>query len=334
MKVLVVCLVDDYGDPNRGLSFEYFNIYMGMRQIADEVLLFDFYKVLRERGQVAMNRELVEIVRRERPDVALFALFKDEFLADALDEVRKHTTSVAYFFDDDWRRDFIKRWMPHFDFFTTPRRPSYRRYLADGVANAIYSPFGYNPEIYDRRDGPMLHDVSFVGGSHPWRVYVMKRLRAAGLPVAVFGPFWPSGKIEQDAMIDVFARSRINLNLSNSRHWDVRYLASSWRAVRTTLKSPKDREQIKARHFEIPACGGFQLTYYCEDLEHHFVIGEEVEIYMGIEDLIDKIRFYLEHETERHQIANAGYTRARSDHSVRSRFRDLLQEIEARASSS
>jgi spore maturation protein CgeB len=128
-------------------------------------------------------------------------------------------------------------------------------------------------------------------------------------------------------MVDVFSQSRVNLNISNSRHWDLRYVLSSYRALRTTLRSPKDREQIKARHFEIAGCGGFQLTYYCEDLERHFVIGDEVAVYLDPDDLVDKVRFYLAHDEERERIAAAGYERARRDHTAGRRLTDLLAAV-------
>ena len=58
-------------------------------------------------------------------------------------------------------------------------------------------------------------------------------------------------------MIEVFSRSRINLNLSNaSNPW--------WRRWR------RRRDQIKGRNFEVPGCGGFLLTQPADDLERYF----------------------------------------------------------------
>ncbi len=331
MKVLIACLVDDHHEPGRGrYSYEYYNLYLPLTDIATKVVLFDFRKLLLERGREAMNHELVETVRRERPDVSLFALFKDEFLPDAVDEIRQHTRTVAYFFDDDWRRDYFVHWASHFDMLTTPQRWTFQRYQVEGPRNVFYSPYGFNAQEYRRVEVPKRYDVSFVGGNHPWRGFVINRLRRAGIDVAVFGPFWPAGMLDQAGMVDVFNASKINRNLSNSVHWDARYLVTSLRALRTTLHSAKVREQIKARHFEIPGCGGFQLTYYCEDLERHFLLGEEVAVYSGVEDLVDSIRFYLRHEDVRERIARAGYERACRDHTGQRRLADLLAAVMAR----
>ena len=330
MKVLVACLVDDHRDPGKGRSFEYHNLYLPLQQVAAEVVLFDFDRLMRERGREGMNRELAETVRRERPDVSLIVLFKDEFLPETLEEIRRVSRTVAYFFDDDWRRAYFAHWAPRFDFVTTPRRWTFERYQAAGLRNVLYSPFAFNAREYRRVDVPPRYDVSFVGGNHPWRGFVINRLRKAGIDVAVYGPYWPSGMLDQQAMVETFSASKINLNLSNSVQWDARYLLSSWRALRTTLRSPKDREQIKARHFEIPGAGGFQLSYYCEDLERHFVIGEEVAVYTGVDDLVDKIRFYLEHGDVRERVARAGYERAQRDHTMQQRLTSLLDAVTPR----
>lgn len=330
MKVLIACLVQDSRLPDQGFAYEYYNLYQPMTRVSSKVVLFDFLRLVQEQGRDAMNRHFLQVVRAERPDVVLISLFTDEFRKETIRKVGQHCTTVSYFLDDDWRHDFVEEWIPHFHFFTTPRTWTLRRYRARGLTNVIYSPFGFNEELYGPRPVPFRHDVSFVGGGHPWRSWVIRYLQKAGIDVAAFGPFWPAGKLTQERMIETFTASRINLNLSNSRHWDVRYLLTTRRALRTTLRSPKTREQIKGRHYEIPGCGGFQLSPYCEDLERHFEIGEEIAVYTDLDDLVDKIRFYLSHDDERRRVADAGYRRAVRDHTATARMERLLEELAKR----
>jgi spore maturation protein CgeB len=332
MKVLLAFNLHAYGRPERGLSYEYYNLLLPLQEVADGVVPFDFAGIEIERGREGMNRALLETVRQEKPDVAIFALFMEEFLPETIAAVRRHTRTVAYFFDDIWRREYVARWAPRFDHFTTPIHGNYRRYLRAGLAGAIYSPFGFNEQIYRRLDLPPRYDVSFVGGAHPWRAFVVDRLRKAGFDVFAAGPFWPRGKLDQEEMVEVFNSSRVNLNLSNARQWDARYLLSSWRAMRHTLRRPrvvetKVRDGIKGRHFEIAGSGGFQLSYYAEDLERHFRIGEEIAIHLDLDDLVEKVGYYLESEEERRQIADAGYERALSEHTATRRLRELLDTV-------
>ncbi len=341
MKVLLAFNLYAYGKPERGLSYEYFNLYLPLQQVAEQVILFDFATLQHEHGKEAMNRELLTVLRNERPDVAIFALYQDEFLPEVLAEARRHTRTMAYFFDDIWRRDYVARWAPRFDHFTTPIWGCYRRYLAAGLATALYSPFAYNEQIYRRKEVAMRYDVSFVGGAHPWRFFVVDRLRRVGLNVFAAGPHWPQGTLEQQAMVDVFNASRINLNLSNARQWDARYRLSSpymrysVQRLRNVLRGrsgaePKVLDGIKGRHFEIAGCGGFQLSYYCEDLERHFGIGDEVAVYLDVDDLVEKVHYYLENDPERDRIADAGYARAQREHTATRRLGHLLAKVTAR----
>jgi len=134
-------------------------------------------------------------------------------------------------------------------------------------------------------------------------------------------------------------QSRINLNLSNCISWDIRYLCSPYPPFRRTLRAwrqagyaarhtdLKTVEQVKGRHFEINACGGFQLSYYVEGLERMYSIGEEISLFESPEDLIEKTRYYLKHDEEREAMAKYGYLRTLSDHSMEKRFTNLFNLI-------
>ena len=131
-------------------------------------------------------------------------------------------------------------------------------------------------------------------------------------------------------MIDVFNQSKIVLTLSNSLNYDARYFLQSPRwALRDLRYCKKHRDQIKARHFEVSGCGSCQISYYVEDLEHCYEIGKEILIFMDVDDLIEKIRYYLRHDDERSAIAEAGYRRATRDHTLERRFRDIATAIQA-----
>lgn len=86
---------------------------------------------------------------------------------------------------------------------------------------------------------------------------------------------------------------------------------------------------VNKRTFEIPACGGFQLTGYREATSELFEIDKEIVCYRNLDDLIEKIDYYLapEHEQERQQIAQAGYERAMKEHSYQHRLTQLLEIV-------
>lgn len=324
MKILLVCMQYNYGDPSRGHSFEYFNFFLSLQALGHEVELFDFMSELKALGKDGMNRKLVKTAADTRPDFAMFSLYTDQFEPEAVDQLRKHTRTLCFFHDDTWRVEFTRFWARHFDFFTTPDVYGVKKYAALGFSNAIEFPFGCNEALYRKIDVEKKYDVSFVGAWHPYREWLIKRLRREGIKVHTVGYRWSGGLVEHEEMVSIFNQSRVNLNLSNSAAWDARYLMSSPRALLNRIRSPKTVEQLKARHFEINGCGAFQLSYYVEGLERHYAIGNEIGIYLDPDDLLNKVRYYLANDVQREAVAAAGYQRTQEVHTFRSRFEHVF----------
>jgi spore maturation protein CgeB len=327
MKILLVCMEYDYGDPSRGRSYEYYNFYQSLKDLGHEVSLFDYMAELKRLGKAEMNRQLLARVQSSKPDLAMFSLYTDQLDPATVSELRQHTRSLCFFHDDTWRVEFSQFWARHFDFFTTPDVYGERKYAAMGLPNAIHFPFGCNEKLYRKTGVPKKHDVSFVGAWHPYREWLIQRLRKAGVTVQAVGYRWPDGIVSHEQMVELFNQSRINLNMSNSASWDARYLLSSPRALINRIRSPKSVEQLKARHFEINGSGGFQLSYYVEGLERHYEIGTEIGVYLDPDDLVQKVRLYLADETLREAIAEAGHARTMKDHTFRNRFDHVFKRM-------
>lgn len=77
------------------------------------------------------------------------------------------------------------------------------------------------------------------------------------------------------------------------------------------------------RLFEATGVGSMLLTDAVEDLSRSFLPGMEVVAFDSVDDLIDKARYYLDHEDERQQIARRGQQRTLRDHTVRARCGEL-----------
>jgi len=321
-------------------------LFQSLEWVANPVIVFDFMEILQQQGREQMNQTLLETVKDERPDVVIIVPYTDQLIPEIMDEINHHTITVGYFFDDMWRIEYAHFWANHFTFITTSDANGLQNFHEAGHDNAIYSPFACNHRIFEKKDLPKKYDVSFVGQYHPYRAWYLRELKRAGMAVQVWGNGWKTERLSQDHMVNVFNQSRINLNLSNSVSWDVRYLSTLDRPVKETLRAWRDtfrslrrpdskvREQVKGRHFEINACGSFQLSYYVEGLERHYQIGDEIALYASPEELVEKVCYYLKHEDEREAIAQRGYERTLSEHTMEQRFRQLLGRIDPSVSES
>jgi spore maturation protein CgeB len=320
MKIFYAASRYDYGHPARGLSFEHANFYDSLARMGHELLHFDFQTLLNELGRDRMNQRLQAEVERQRPDLLFVCLTGDELDFATLKSLSDSgaTTTFNWFCDDHWRFEkFSRRWAPAFNWVATTAACALPKYQQIGYKNVIKTQWACNHFQYRRLDLPLQHDVSFVGRVFGKRPQIIQTLRRAGINVCVRGFGWPEGRVTQEEMVRVFNQSRINLNFSDAAK------QLNWFKRLTGRKPPP--KQIKGRNFEIPGCGGFLLTDSAENLEEYFELGKEVVVFDSTDDLVDKARYYLNHESERCQIAEAGYHRALREHTYELRFNQLFK---------
>lgn len=106
-------------------------------------------------------------------------------------------------------------------------------------------------------------------------------------------------------MPKVFRMSKINLNFT----------------------IPNIKSGIPLRIWDVLGCGGFLLTNYQAEIPYYFKEGEELVCFDGLEDLCEKVGYYLEHEEERKRIAWNGYRKVREKHSYIERIRTILDTV-------
>jgi|LakMenEpi03Aug12_release.lakeMendotaPanAssembly.Ray.scaffolds.fasta_scaffold60002_3 spore maturation protein CgeB len=92
------------------------------------------------------------------------------------------------------------------------------------------------------------------------------------------------------------------------------------------------REEAEDRHtqrtFEIPACGAFQIAPRNDEILSFFKEDKEIVCFDSIEEMKDKISYYLKHPTQRAQIAKEGYERVlRGSHTYKDRVKTILEKV-------
>lgn len=95
--------------------------------------------------------------------------------------------------------------------------------------------------------------------------------------------------------------------------------------INTTLHTIQSG--VPLRVFDIMGCGGFMLTNYQPELEELFNIGTEIEVYHNLDELVDKVRYYLKHDRERIRIAMNGYQKVRDQYSYEKSVATMMQKV-------
>ena len=106
-------------------------------------------------------------------------------------------------------------------------------------------------------------------------------------------------------MAEVFSGSNINLNI--------------------TLKSI--RTGIPERILDIMGAGGFLITNYQAEMEDYFQAGEDYDYYGDIEELNEKVEFYLKNPQIREKIAVSGYEKIGKFFNYDERLDDIIRLV-------
>ncbi len=325
VKVLCVMLADDYGDAAKGESYERRHFFGALSKMG-EARLFDYGTMLKDSS--ALGAQLQLAAEAFAPDLIFVVLYEDQVSAEVVKRLASRWPVVNWFCDDQWRL----RWSLHraedFSAVITTDAYALEAYEAQGT-RAILSQWAAEPvDTYSARNpNPIEGRVTFVGMRNTYRQWVVDVLKEQGIEVECWGTGWPNGRASYGQMDHIFSTSAVNLNLPNSRSLDGRYLGASAENQAEALRSMKVRDQVKGRHFEIAAAGGFQLTNYVDFLEDYFIIGDEIACYESIDGLAGKIRWYLGHEARRREIALAGQERVRVEHTWEDRFSAIFAEL-------
>ncbi|OGS13419.1 MAG: hypothetical protein A2234_04120 [Elusimicrobia bacterium RIFOXYA2_FULL_58_8] len=328
MKILAVLMEWDYCDPKRGPSLDQEYFYKNLLKLADMVEPFWYDPYIKDLPR--LQELLLNKAKEYKPDLIFFVPYLDQFRTATLDVLKAQYSTIAWFGDDTWRFDsYSSKLAPHFTYAATTDVFSISRYKKLGITPLVTQ---WAAQPGSEEPGPVPaavydHEVSFVGGYSSSRAWYIEQLAKHGIKVSCFGAGWPAGKVSFEEMFRIFYRTRINLNLSNSISSDIRFIVTSLRSIVNYLRSPKRAEQIKARNFEIPLAGGFQLTNYVAGLEKYLKIGEEVAVFSSPEECAQQIRYYLENEEERARAALMGYKRTAAEHTYLVRLERILTEI-------
>ena len=197
-----------------------------------------------------------------------------------------------------------------------------------GVRDARFWPMGVFPRMYDAtktEETILAHerdiDVLFVGVPYPNKMPVLAQVKKAfGKRFVVRGVaswklnLYNNAKfrwmqwvrpIAFDEYVPLYQRTKIGINVHNRGD----YTVGSYRL------------------FELPANGVMQISDGGDHLGAFFRIGEEVVRHQR-DDLVDLIRYYLEHEDERRRIALAGYRKVMREDLMDQRLRHAAELIE------
>jgi spore maturation protein CgeB len=308
MRILCVLGEYQYGDPKRGPSAEYTSFLSAFQGLGHEVHHFESRDRTKQKDLVRLNRDLVAVVQDLAPEVVFSVQDRYEIWLDTWQCIAESSGAILinWTTDDSWKYSKLSRYIsPYFDVMATTYPDVVARYREDGHANVFLTQWGASSATLQTPVDYSLcgYPVTFIGTAHGDRMKRIEYLSSKGIEVTCFGHGWQNGVVSSSKMLEIFQKSIISLNFSNSY----------------------GRNQIKARTFEISGAGGFLLTENAPYLNHYFVPGREIDVFEDMDEACVKIDYYLSHPDERNAVANAGFSRTMREHTYEQRLLELLE---------
>lgn len=235
-----------------------------------------------------------------------------------------HSTPDAQIIDNR-SRHFINS-IPHYDLLVTTKPFELDLYRRLGAKDTLLILQGYGQRLTDLPHSALAgvrlsSEICFIGH---FQNHYRDRIRAVsrlGANLKVWGPRWPR-----------YARYRYWLCpiVQGDGLWGDDYP----RALHATkialgLLGKHIPETTTTRTFEIPATGTFMLAERTKDHQSLFEEGKEAEFFSDDEELVEKVRFYLDNDGARQAIASAGRERCfRSGYDTASQLHRVLAHLE------
>ncbi|MCB0335922.1 MAG: glycosyltransferase, partial [Bdellovibrionales bacterium] len=266
----------------------------------------------------------------EKPIDILLVMAQAPLSGRALTELRRQGVTTALWFVEDYQR--FNTWQtmaPFYDFiFTIQRGPCIEAIKAAGCQEVHYVPTAADPHVHmplqvspeerSRWGSP----ISFLGAGYHNRVQMFAAL--ANHPFKIWGTEWPEMKpfdrlvqeqgrrLSPEEYIKIFNTTDININLHSSSERD---------------GVDPGGDFLNPRTFELASCGAFQLVDPREYLEEVFTPGHDIATFNDINELKDKIDYYLAHPDERALMATRARENVLMHHTYEHRIKEMLSII-------
>jgi spore maturation protein CgeB len=219
----------------------------------------------------------------------------------------------AWWVESDERVNEALSEVPWFDRYFFINSISVEAAHRAGYAHASYLPHAVDASVFRPLPGvPKDIDFAFVGLWSERRQQLIEAALEVSQNGAIYGPKWyrktfhdrrfrrvVKGRyIAGEPLVRLYNRAKVVLNIT------------SWGA-----DGGASRSGMTMRLFEVPATGTLLLTDHSAEMNFALTPGRHVATFSDLDELRQKLRYYLDNAAERERIAAQGMHEVRARHS-------------------
>jgi hypothetical protein len=281
----------------------------------------------RPSGYWRLNRDILTAARDLRPEMVLIT-GAAAVAGSTLRQLKEQMGAVLvnYATDDPFNRLACPPWVAVnirlYDLYVSTKRAIMDDVRAAGCRQVAFVPFGYEPSLHfpekfgSAEESEKFNcDVVFVGGGDRVRYPYFEALVRAipDLRLHIYGAYWDRNP--------TLARYHRGFALGR----DYRLALRGAKIALCPLRRA-NRDTHTMRSFEVPACGAFMLAERAAEHQEFFREGEEVGYFSSPAELVEKVGYYLNHDSERQRMAKAAYRKVTTgNHTYAHRLQQILE---------
>lgn len=289
-------------------------------------------KILRPLYFDDFNHEIIRAFYRFNPDYVL--VYKGAFVfPSTLNFFKSKGVKIINFYPDvsfHTHGNLLHKTLPKYDKIFTTKSFGAKDYEEQlGLHDVVFIPHGYDPEVHkpiNKESIPVDYfcDVSFIGTYSPKKAKILEAIsgKFPSINLKIWGTQWEkrtnslldqyiqSSGVFGDLYAAAIGASKINLGILSEK-----------------VKGASSGDLITSRTFHIPASNGFLLHEKNDESVLYFEENEEAGFFDSINDLLQKLEYFLNNESVRLKIKTAGYQRSLRDHSLDRRAQTVISHI-------
>ena len=260
-----------------------------------------------------LTENLLQGIETHKPD--LIFMSSTASLADSARAVREAYPAISRpklaMWNVDSERE-LSRWKSLFplvdqcDVFFTKSHGSVELWRGEGFQHTYSLQQGIDRKVHNipkLKQATHRHEVLFLGALDWWHEDSCARITLINRLDKEFKISY-SNTVKLEAASKLYYSSLINIG---SNHF------------------PEVEGSVSVRDFKILGSGGFLLTNRVKGMENYFQEGVHCAYYDSVDDCVEKIRYYLDHNDEREEIAANGYKEVHDKHGYDDRMMEVLK---------
>lgn len=237
---------------------------------------------------------------------------------DLFSSIKPNIKRSYFAYDDDWTFYIFSRYIGlYYNCNVTFYPYILPKYKQHGLNDALLFLQGYDEKRFYYEPTDKKYDVTFVGQAYQNRVEKIRYLKNKGINIKVFGAGWDNyqdlkeihgGYIDNNQLRDIILQSKINLNFTTN--WS------------------NDNYQPKDRFLMVSACNAFQLTEASDIYKIWFDESDIATYDNTLEDLYDKVVYYLNNEDVRIEYAQKTYHKVQ-EYTIQKSYDKVIKQIQS-----